>query len=285
VDEIEAMVDGMITDCIGRIDEIYQSNPAAYEASESPVYPASEPNAILDYLKVAIEKDFPELADDGYELKYVDESLEEFLSPAFYLLPPIDDASHNVIYINNGGQIQEGGLFSTLAHEGYPGHLYQTVYFRKADRDPVRSILSFDGYMEGWATYVEHQSYELAGLDADTAELLSANDLAMLCIYAKVDIGVNARGWDVNEVKDYLATFGIEDDEAASEMYDAMVAEPANYLKYTIGCLEIMELKAAARDAWGSDFSDKSFHRFLLEVGPASFGVIGDRLDDWIAQT
>jgi uncharacterized protein (DUF885 family) len=282
VDEIETMVDEAITESIEEIDGIYQSNPEAYEDSASPTYPASEPGGMLDYLKDAIKKDFPPLDGDNYEVKYVDESLEEFSSPAFYLLPPIDDASHNVIYINNGGQGQGASLFPTLAHEGYPGHLYQTVYFRQLDRDPIRSVISFDGYMEGWATYVEHQAYALAGLDKDAAALLSANDLATLCIYAKVDIGVNARGWDREKVKQYLAKFGIEDDAAAGEIYDAMVAEPANYLKYTIGCLEFLELRSEAQEELGAEFNAQEFHKFILETGPASFGILGDKMQMWL---
>jgi uncharacterized protein (DUF885 family) len=283
VDEIEAMVDNAIAKSLDEIDSIYQSNPEAYADSMSPTYPASAPVGMLDYLKDAIKKDFPPLEGDSYEVKYVDESLEDFLSPAFYLLPPIDDASRNVIYINNGGQGQGANPFPTLAHEGYPGHLYQTVYFRQLERDPVRSVLSFDGYMEGWATYVEHQAYALAGMDEDAAAVLSANDLATLCLYAKVDIGVNAHGWDLKKVKQYLAEFGIKDESAAGEMYDAMVAEPANYLKYTIGCLEILELRSEAKKTMGSNFNAREFHKFLLETGPVSFGILADRLQLWLA--
>ncbi|MDR2156630.1 MAG: DUF885 domain-containing protein [Clostridiales Family XIII bacterium] len=279
VSGIEAMIDDALSASIEKIREVYQSNPSAYDQTDAPDYPASEPNEILDYLKGAIPEMFPALDDDGYILKSVDKSLEDFASPAFYLLPPIDDPSRNIIYINNGAQTENSNLFSTLAHEGYPGHLYQTVYFRKADRDPVRSILSFDGYIEGWATYVERMSYELAGLDADVAAVLAANDLATLCMYAKVDIGVNAHAWDLEDVALYLSEFGISNEEATREMYDAMVAEPANYLKYTVGCIEILQLKNAAREAWGSDFKDKTFHEFLLGIGPATFDVISDRLD------
>jgi uncharacterized protein (DUF885 family) len=278
VDELESMVDAAIEASIDRINEIYQTNPSIYDEVSSPSYPASEPSAMLDYLKSAIVADFPALDDDGYELKYVDKSLEEFASPAFYLLPPIDDASHNVIYIN-GAQSSGDSLFSTLAHEGYPGHLYQTVYFRNLDRSPVRDILSYDGYVEGWAVYVERMSYRLAGLAEDAATVLAADTLATLCMYAKVDIGVNARGWGKDEIRDYLTQFGVSGDGVVDEIYDSMVAEPANYLKYTIGCLEILELKEAAREAWDADFSEQEFHEFLLETGPASFGVIGERLE------
>ena len=53
--------------------------------------------------------------------------MEEYLSPAFYMVPAIDSTKNNVIYINQGHMPDDISLFTTLAHEGYPGHLYQTV--------------------------------------------------------------------------------------------------------------------------------------------------------------
>ena len=53
---------------------------------------------------------------------------KDFLSPAFYLTPPLDTGSPNVIYINRATSHSNLELFTTLSHEGFPGHLYQTVF-------------------------------------------------------------------------------------------------------------------------------------------------------------
>ncbi|MDR1272758.1 MAG: DUF885 domain-containing protein, partial [Clostridiales Family XIII bacterium] len=248
MDELENMVDGAIVQSMATIATVYQSDPPLLAAAENPSYPASEPNEILDYLKNAIPGDFPAATGDGYELKYVDESLEGFVSPAFYLIPPIDDTAHNVIYLNNS-YLQDTNrmMFPTLAHEGYPGHLYQTVYFRRLGRAPIRSLLSTDGYVEGWAIYVEQMSYRLAGLDDNLAALLAANMAGSLCISAKIDIAVNARGWGREDVREYFSQLGVGGEESANEIYDAVVAEPLCYAKYVIGYLEILELKKNAR--------------------------------------
>ena len=75
--------------------------------------------------------------------------MEEYLSPAFYLVPPIDDFWQNTIYINEASTPIGLDLFTTLAHEGYPGHLYQTVYYllySKEHQVPnIRHILNFNG--------------------------------------------------------------------------------------------------------------------------------------------
>lgn len=81
--------------------------------------------------------------------------MEDYLSPAFYLTPPLDTGTPNVIYINRSGRHSGPELVSTLAHEGFPGHLYQTTSFASCQPEDIRYLISCGGYVEGWATYVE----------------------------------------------------------------------------------------------------------------------------------
>lgn len=81
-----------------------------------------------------MQKDFPALDTTDYEIRYVHESMEDFLSPAFYLTPPLDTGRPNVIYINRAGSRSNLELFTTLSHEGFPGHLYQTVFSERHSR-------------------------------------------------------------------------------------------------------------------------------------------------------
>ena len=106
--------------------------------------------------------------------------MEEYLSPAFYMIPPIDNSGENVIYINPGHISDDLTLFTTLAHEGYPGHLYQTVYYSATKHPPIRDLLSFGGYTEGWATYCEMLSYYYSPLSHDMATLLQHNASVIL---------------------------------------------------------------------------------------------------------
>jgi uncharacterized protein (DUF885 family) len=169
-------------------------------------------------------------------------------------------------------------IFTTLAHEGYPGHLYQNVFFHRTNPSPVRSIVGYSGYSEGWATYVEMDSYYLAGIGDALAEFLRANNLASLCMYGKIDVGVNYYGWDLEKTKDYLLTFGIEDSASCEEIYRAMVAEPGNYLNYIVGCIEFLELREAAAKKLKDDFVLKDFHEAILSIGPTSFDVLRNYL-------
>lgn len=266
-----------------RLSDMMEKDPGLYDRASKIKYPATEPKDILEYLSLKIHKNYPNAPDSKYAVKYVHKSLEDDLSPAFYLTPPIDKWKNNSIYINGSSKYDRSSLFPTLAHEGYPGHLYQSVYFNSTNPDPVRSVLEFGGYSEGWATYVEMDSYYMAGFKSDIAEFLSLNRSTSLTISAIVDIGVNYYGWSRQQSFDYLeATMGITDKAKLNEIYNTMVEEPANYVKYAVGFLEFNELEKKAEKYLKEDYNPKSFHTFLLKTGPAPFKVIDKYIKIWL---
>lgn len=231
-----------------------------------------------------MKEDFPALPDDiNYQVKYVDSSLEESLSPAFYLTPAIDNYNNNVVYLNGNKKYDLSKAFTTIAHESYPGHLYQNCYFYSKSPAPFRSIVNVGGYVEGWGTYAELYSYKYSGLDKETAEILSENTAATLCIYAKADIGINYNGWDLSKLTKYLSAYGFNLEQSKT-VYDSIVSEPANYLKYTIGYLEIEQMYQKAEKKLGKKFTPKKFHEFILAMGEAPFKLLNEQLDKWIKQ-
>ena len=137
------------------------------------------------------------------------------------------------------------------------------------------------GYTEGWGTYAELYSYDLADIDKDVAKLLKKNTLATLCIYAKADLAVNYLGWDYKKLQGYLADFGFSKTNART-IYDSMVAEPGGYMEYTLGYLEIDALMQEAKKELGDRFVLKEFHKFFLDMGEAPFAIIQDRMKKWI---
>lgn len=132
---------------------------------------------------------------------------KNYLSPAFYLIPPIDDTAHNVIYINPASNYNALELYTTLAHEGYPGHLYQTVTFEEHNTEPLRSILSFGGYTEGWATYVEMYSFSTWAENPTLASLYQKDRSLMLGIASLLDIGIHYHGYSRSQVAQFLSKF------------------------------------------------------------------------------
>jgi uncharacterized protein (DUF885 family) len=282
MEEIIKMLDKALSDGIIDITSLTMSDPKIvdkYLAFTS--FPITDPEEILTDLKTDINKDFPEAVPVNCKIKYVPASLSDYLSPAMYLVPPIDNYKNNNIYINGKDSKTLSMIYTTVAHEGYPGHLYQCVYFRNQNPAPIRNVLNFVGYDEGWATYVEFYSYHIAGINETLADFLETNNKVILCMYARADIGIHYEGWTKKEVVNYITKF-IGDEEVADLIYHTLLEEPAIYLPYAVGYLEIMELRNKAEAALGNKFVAKDFHKFLLDIGPAQFGIIEDYMEAWV---
>ena len=215
-------------------------------------------------------------------VKYVDAAMEDYLSPAFYLTSPLDHLTENSIYINQKNGYEGLRLFTTLAHEGFPGHLFQNVYFHSICDLPIRSLLGYPGYTEGWATFVELHSYTYAGLSEDAASLCAANQAAILSLYATADMGIHYEGWTLDDTATFFGTYGFTDEETIRDIFELIVGEPANYLKYYIGYLEFHDLQADMKKQNPDTYTDSDFYKKVLDIGPAPFGVLqeyvlGDR--------
>ena len=280
--EIEELMEetfSFIYNSITQMQEIMIKDPEVTNRFSDYEFCETEPERILEDLLVKIEEDFPKLPETSYTIKSVHSSMEEYMSPAFYLTPPVDALEKNVIYINHS-QLSED-IYTTMAHEGYPGHLYQNVYTSSKNLPLIRNLFSYPGYSEGWATYVEHYAYGVGGLDENLAQVLKLNSSAMLGIYAYIDMGIHYSGWDVERVGEFLSAYGLGSKEAAQMIFEMMVEEPANYLSYFIGYLEILNLKETAQKAWGEEFTLKEFHEAVLTIGPAPFSLLEETLLEW----
>ncbi len=264
--------------------------------------PFSSPEEMLSDLQVRMQEDFPafpsiqENFSPVCTVKRVSPSMEAYSSPAYYLTPPIDDLNSNIIYINHKNQPDSLSLYTTLAHEGYPGHLYQTVYsqlhLNSRKNNTIRSILHYGGYVEGWAYYVENMSYLYAQsirkdepLTCAWYEACRLNRNLQLCMYSLLDIAIHYEGASLTQAQQILMKIGISDPKTTAAIYQYIVEEPANYLKYYLGYLEFQELKITAQKLWGEDFSNKRFHQFVLETGPSDFVGLQIKLEASAANT
>lgn len=279
VEEIRDMTRRQMTEDLEAMERVMQNSEREVNAAIP-----QNPVSILQDLQTKILTSFPKLPDTTYEVKYVPKAMQEHLSPAFYMIPAIDAYNENVIYVNEAQIGNTMALFTTLAHEGYPGHLYQTVYFANTNPDPIRTILNFGGYVEGWATYAEMCSYYLAPLTKDQATLLQKNSSIVLGLYTLADIGIHYDGWSREDAISFYKKYGIGDEDNINQIYDLILGSPGNYLKYYVGYVEFLELKKDWVKEYGSQASQKEFHKAVLDVGPAPFKVvekyIGRELDN-----
>lgn len=272
VEEMEDLTRRQIIDDLEAMESVL--GITAQEAQETAAAGENDPEVILSSLKAGISDAFPAEPETQLQVKYVPEAMEEHLSPAFYMIPAIDNTEENVIYVNQAHMDNSLTLFTTLAHEGYPGHLYQTLYYAGTDPDPLRDVFSFGGYVEGWATYAEMCSYYLAPLTKEQATLLQKNGSIILGLYALADMGIHYEGWDRMDTIAFFTNYGIKDTDTIEEIYELIIGSPGNYLKYYIGYVEFMELKKEWMEEKGEEFSQKEFHEAVLSVGPAPFEIV-----------
>ena len=292
VKKIQQRLYEQLADDTARIQMMLKEQPSLLQKMNAETdLDAFQPAKALQILQKKSEKDFPALPETvSPDIRYVHKSMEAYSSPAFYLTPPLDTGSPNVIYINPSSQTSNLELFTTLSHEGFPGHLYQTVYFGSCDPDDIRYLITSSGYVEGWATYVESYGYQYA---ADYLEDPAASDLTALawmnrsinlCIYSLMDIGIHYHGWTPDAAASFLKNFGITDTSVVQEIYQYIVETPGNYLKYYLGYLNFLDLRQKWQDTLGEHFDLKKFHQKILETGPVSFPVLQKYMDQELSE-
>lgn len=274
VKTLENMISNERVKVLQESSDLTTENPELWELASEATLTPTDSATTLNHLKEVMLDDFPAPPETSYTVSYIDDCVADYLAPAFYVIAPIDDYSHNSIYINETTDTTNISYFTTLAHEGFPGHLYQTVMTYESGIEPVRSILNYSGFVEGWATYVEFQSYHYAGLDNDVATILELNQDATLSLYASTDIGIHYEGWTLEDTKKFWNNYGITNDDAIESIFELIVEEPTHYLKYYIGFLKFEELKKETSLKNIKNYNDKSFHQAVLSIGPAPFDIV-----------
>lgn len=246
----------------------------------------SEPVDILNHLNKAIQSDFPTVLDVEYSIEYLDEALINENVLAYFMPPPIDNIMKNAIKVN-GVSIKEDllQLYSTLAHEGYPGHLYQNTYFMSSHPTPLRSTLNFLGYIEGWAKSIESDAYNYIGFDNDVIkQYMQLNSNYGYYLQSACDIGVNYLGWSRSDLEKYLSEYGITDSISIQNLYESVIMHPAVILPYGVGAMKMNALKRNAQIRLKEDFDLKEFYQVILDSGPVPFNLLEKDVNDYIKE-
>uniref|UniRef100_UPI0040579C0D DUF885 domain-containing protein n=1 Tax=Acetatifactor sp. TaxID=1872090 RepID=UPI0040579C0D len=299
IDEIRTLLTETLEQEYNNIQALVSANPDILlylQTNEYENFPLATADTILTDLQRRMAKDFPLLPSydtqtPAITVKTVSPSLEKYCAPAFYLTAPLDDTDNNVIYINQKNSPSGLELYTTLAHEGYPGHLYQTVYNNRncihTDENIVRELLWYGGYLEGWALYVEFISFDYAAalmkeqgdeMTSVSIQIEKHNRSMQLCLYSLLDLMIHYDNASYSQVAKVLESIGITNTASVKAIYTYIAEEPCNYPKYYLGYLEILQLKKEAHKLWGDAYSDYLFHSFYLDCGPSDFTSLLERL-------
>lgn len=296
IPDIKKMLIKQFLSDLETLRNIQSGHPGCFSGSPTDTFPISDAKEMLQHLQDKMQSEFPPLpaGQTSIALKSVVPSMEELCAPAFFMTPPLDDTMQNTIYINHSKTPEGLELYTTLAHEGFPGHLYQNVYCNRnslqLNENPARHLLWYGGYLEGWAVYSEMRSFDYASLvftehnqpeAALRAQYAKHNRSMQLCLYSLLDIMIHYDCASFSDIYEWLTKIGVGNTDTIRKIYNYILQEPCNYLKYYLGYLEILSLREDAKSQWGEAYSDYGFHSFFLNCGPSDF--IG--LQEQLAQT
>lgn len=258
------------------VDELYDIMQNHSEVTEETLdFDSAED--VLSYLEGHLDA-FPVLDKVYYDVQYLDPSVANDSIVAYYLSPPVDDMRDNVIKINGDNVSDVLDLYTTLAHEGFPGHLYQTNYYIQQQPSLLRTQLTMMGYQEGWGMFAEGQALHVSGLSEYASEYQKINIELNYVLSAAVDLGVNGLGWSTKDVSKYLDRLDLNS-SIAKDLYDFATLQPGTILPYGVGVAMFELLEKKAKNALGNDFDQKAFNEVLLNDGNRPFEVVEDAVN------
>ncbi len=283
-DSVEKLLDDcgiFLEDLVDQYIDLYMRNPAVDDLYETETTKLSGPDEVLEYLQSHLEM-FPEGPEVTYEYDYLDPSVANDATVAYYLAPPIDDITHNIVRINEKAVGEDPNeLYSTLAHEAFPGHLFQITWFLNQPEPFLRRSYDFIGYQEGWGMYSEWCAWEFSDINPDAAEL---NRIYIALSYvedAAVDLAVNGLGWSIPQVSNWLESLGLNG-SSAQEIADFVIQRPGLLLPYGVGMMKFLTLRKNAEEALGDKFDLKEFNTVLMKGGDRPFEYVEADVQNYI---
>lgn len=237
---------------------------------------SGDPEADNDYLLNEVIKDcYPEIPVHNVRFTDIPLEIAEDFSPAAYLIAAFDDPKDNVVMFNPTAD--RSGILFTLAHECYPGHLYQTQYFRSNPKIPkVQQVTAPTGYTEGWAVFSELMVAERAEKYGRNGGLLNEynSTVANILLPCYISLKVNTEGWTKTEVKEHLEAYGLGIDAYVDLVYEYAVDVPTYFFNYAMGFVNTFNIYKSVSPETNEQF--RSFITKYLNYGPCRFEVLFD---------
>lgn len=239
--------------------------------------------SILKDIQNQMFQDFPDIQLKAYEIKDIAKDIATDNGVlAYYMIPSLDGELTGQLRVNpHTSDLKSLQTYTTVAHEGMPGHMYQYNYAREHLSEPMRwSLLGSTAYQEGYATYAEFYSvrylkgFNSKDLKAYTEYMKYLNTLTVLA-----DIGIHYENWDLETCQENMEEYGLP---VTQELYDQLVYSPCAFEPYYVGYEEIMTMKDKAKEELRSHYNEKEFHTALLEAGAAPFDIVWNHVNAYI---
>lgn len=249
------------------------------------------PEEMVEFLKGFAPTIVPELkTDPNIVIKEMDEASAKVSNAvAYYMKSALDNTSSEFITLNpvQLNSSTSNDVLGTLAHEGYPGHLYAYVYSKELGLSNIATIMTSTAHGEGWATYVELKLYEYAKEQSTDnrfnaiMDYLYANQLSGFLLETRLDVGIHYEGWTVEDVAKYLDELGYNS-AAAQELFDLLIETPTSYAAYGYGKLTFYNLHERAKNILGAFYDEVEFNAMLLSKGWTSLDILKETYEEYM---
>ena len=202
---------------------------------------------------------------------------EKHSTIAYYRDPAADGSRPGQYYINTyAPETRPRYEAETLAfHEAVPGHHLQLAIMQElTDLPAFRRFNGSTAYIEGWGLYTERLSEEMGLLSSEIGRFGVLSFDAWRASRLVVDTGIHALGWTRQRAIDFMAehtALGLNNVENEVDRY---ISYPGQALAYKLGQLELLRLRAEARERQGDRFDIRRFHDAVLGDGALPLPVL-----------
>ncbi len=212
---------------------------------------------------------------------------EEHNTIAYYRNPAEDGTRPGQYYLNTSHpETRPRYEAEVLAyHESIPGHHLQIAIGQELEGLPAfRRHLGPTAFFEGWGLYTERLADEMGLYSGDLDRIGVLSFDAWRASRLVVDTGMHAMGWTRQQAIDFMLEHtALAPNNIVNEV-DRYIALPGQALAYKTGQLELLRLRAEARERLGTAFDIRAFHDTVLENGAIALPTLREIVGAWIAE-
>ena len=156
-------------------------------------------------------------------------------------------------------------------HEAYPGHYVQFLHLNASGATKIEKVFGSYAFIEGWAHYTEKMMIEEGfgatdPLTADKYHLAQINESLLRLCRLCVSVKTHCEGMSLADATKFFQENAYYDYKPAYQEALRGTFDPG-YLSYTLGKLQILQLREDYKEQEGENFSLQKFHDTLLDNG------------------
>ena len=232
-------------------------------------------NASVRAMQAKLPGAFTNPPNAPLEIRRVPPEIQDGASNGYYYLAALDGSRPAIYWINlkSVGDWPRYTLPSLTYHEGVPGHHLQISTAQRAPTHPLRKLVFFNAYLEGWALYAEQLADELGGYATPIERAGYLQSFLFRAARLVVDTGIHTLGWSRERATQYFVdNVGFARGRSQREI-ERYCVQPGQACSYKIGHAAWLRARAEAQRIAGPRFDLKHFHD-ILEAGALPLSML-----------